>query len=102
MVDTGLHARRWTREQAVNYLYNETGTPVEQAQREVDRYVVAPGQACSYMIGMLKFLELRTKAKTSLGERFDIKAFHRLILESGAMPLSLLEQRVDKWIAKQH
>ncbi len=101
VVDTGLHARRWTRDQAVDYLLNETGTPLEQARREVDRYVVAPGQACAYMIGMLKFLELRTKAQTSLGERFDFKAFHQLILESGAMPLALLEQRVDKWIAKQ-
>lgn len=101
VVDTGLHARRWTRDQALDYLQNEAGIPLEQANREVDRYVVAPGQACSYMIGMLKFLELRTKAQTTLGEKFDIKAFHQMVLENGAMPLALLEQRVEQWMAKQ-
>jgi uncharacterized protein (DUF885 family) len=101
VVDTGLHAKRWTREQAIDYLQNEAGLAQAHATREVDRYVVAPGQACAYMIGMLKFLELRSKAQTTLGEKFDMRAFHQLILENGAMPLALLEQRVEQWISQQ-
>ncbi|MDQ3231462.1 MAG: DUF885 domain-containing protein, partial [Pseudobdellovibrionaceae bacterium] len=100
VVDTGLHAKRWTRDQAIAYLQAQGGVPLAQATREVERYVVIPGQACAYMIGMLKFLELRSKAQQALGPKFDIKAFHRLILENGAMPLALLEQRVDQWVTK--
>jgi uncharacterized protein (DUF885 family) len=98
VVDTGIHAKRWTREQAIDYLHREGGVAQPHAVREVERYVVMPGQACAYMIGMLKFLELRTKAQTTLGPRFDLKSFHQVILENGAMPLSLLEQRVDQWM----
>lgn len=98
VVDTGLHAKRWTRQQGIDYLQNEASLPEPQAQREVDRYVVAPGQACAYMIGMLKILELRNRAQTSLGDKFDVKAFHQLVLENGAMPLTVLEQRVERWL----
>jgi uncharacterized protein (DUF885 family) len=98
VVDTGLHAKRWTRQQGIDFLQNEASLPEAQAQREVDRYVVAPGQACAYMIGMLKILELRNKAQTALGDKFDVKAFHQLVLEDGAMPLTILEQRVERWL----
>jgi uncharacterized protein (DUF885 family) len=90
VVDTGLHARRWTREQAIAYGFE---------QSEVERYVMNPGQACAYMLGQLKMLELREKAKRALGERFDLKAFHSLVLDTGTVPLELLERRVDAYIA---
>jgi uncharacterized protein (DUF885 family) len=101
VVDTGLHAKRWTRQEAIDYLQREALMPTPQAVREVERYVVAPGQACAYMIGMLKFLELRSKAQAALGDQFNRKAFHQMILENGAMPLVLLEERVERWIAQQ-
>jgi uncharacterized protein (DUF885 family) len=101
VVDTGLHAKRWTRQVAIDYLQREAVMPAPQAVREVERYVVAPGQACAYMIGMLKFLELRSKAQAALGDKFNRKAFHQVILENGAMPLTLLEKRVEGWIAHQ-
>lgn len=101
VVDTGLHAKHWTRQESIDYLQKEAVMPAPQAVREVERYVVAPGQACAYTIGMLKFLELRAKARAALGERFSRKDFHQMILEKGAMPLVLLEQRVERWIAHQ-
>jgi uncharacterized protein (DUF885 family) len=101
VVDTGLHAKRWTRQEAIDYLQKEAVMAEPQAVREVERYVVAPGQACAYMIGMLKFLELRVKAQAALGEGFNRKAFHQAILENGAMPLTLLEQYMERWIAHQ-
>jgi uncharacterized protein (DUF885 family) len=101
VVDTGLHAKRWTREQAIDYLQTQGGIPQEQAVNEVDRYVVFPGQACAYMMGMHKFLELRNKVQATLRDKFDIKAFHQLILENGAMPLAILEQRVERWMSNQ-
>jgi uncharacterized protein (DUF885 family) len=101
VVDTGLHAKRWTREQAIDYLHREGGIPQHEAGKEVDRYVVFPGQACAYWIGMHKFLELRNKVQTTLHDKFDIKAFHQFILENGAMPLAILEQRVERWMSNQ-
>ena len=92
VVDTGLHAMKWTRQQAIDY-----GIPPS----EVDRYVVMPGQACAYKIGMLRILDLRAKAQKVLGDKFDIKGFHNTILETGNVPLPVLEQMVDEWIAKQ-
>jgi uncharacterized protein (DUF885 family) len=89
VVDTGLHAMKWTRQQAIDY-----GIP----PAEVDRYVVMPGQACAYKIGMLRILELRAKAQKELGGKFDIKKFHALVLKTGNVPLAVLQQVVDDWI----
>jgi uncharacterized protein (DUF885 family) len=99
VVDTGIHSMRWTREQATQYFEDTTGKAHGTALSEIDRYIVSPGQACSYMIGRLKILELREKAKGALGEKFDLRAFHDVVLENGALPLSLLERVVDDWIA---
>ncbi|MFC7331926.1 DUF885 domain-containing protein [Rhodocista pekingensis] len=99
VVDTGIHARRWTREQATDYFVTNSSFARETAAREVDRYIAIPGQACAYMIGMLKILDLREKARTALGGRFDIRAFHDTVLRNGAVPLAILEEIVDDWIA---
>jgi uncharacterized protein (DUF885 family) len=101
VVDTGIHARRWTREEAVRYMLDNTGMPETEAVAEVERYVVMPGQACAYMVGMLKILSLREKARERLGERFDIRQFHNVVLTNGAVPLEILERLVDDWIASR-
>jgi uncharacterized protein (DUF885 family) len=97
VVDTGLHARGWTREQAIDYL----GGPTPENVREVERYMVWPGQALGYKIGQLKFKELRRKAEAALGPTFDVRAFHDELLRDGAMPLSVLEAKMDRWLAAQ-
>ena len=89
VVDTGIHAKHWTRQQAIDY-------GIEAS--EVERYVVNPGQACSYMIGELKILELRDKAKKALGDKFDIREFHNVVLGSGTVPLDVLETQVDAYL----
>jgi len=99
VVDTGLHAKGWTEEQAVRYFLENSATTEPQARSEIRRYLVIPGQATSYKIGMLKIQELRRKAEAALGSRFDIRAFHDTILGGGALPLTMLEKRVDRWIA---
>ncbi|GMV99605.1 MAG: hypothetical protein AMXMBFR84_07440 [Candidatus Hydrogenedentota bacterium] len=99
VVDTGIHYKRWTREQAIDYMMTNTGMPVGEVTAEIERYIVNPGQACAYKIGMIKILELREKAKTELGDAFDIKAFHDVILKNGSLPLIILESVVDKYIA---
>jgi uncharacterized protein (DUF885 family) len=96
VVDTGLHSKRWTREQAMAYMEEHTGSPNEI---EVDRYIVNPGQACAYKIGELKILELRERARSELGERFSLKEFHNVVLENGPMPLDVLEAVVSDYIA---
>jgi uncharacterized protein (DUF885 family) len=98
VVDTGLHAKGWTEEQAVAYFLDNSSIPEAAVRSEVRRYLVNPGQATSYKIGMLKILELRTRAREQLGDRFDIRAFHDVILGGGALPLGILEQRVDQWL----
>jgi len=100
VIDTGLHAMRWTREQAIQYYADTLGDPVSAATTEVERYCVWPGQACCYMIGKLSLLRLRAKAKTALGARFDIRKFHDTVLLSGALPLTVLEKVVDDYIAR--
>ena len=98
VVDTGLHAKGWTREQAIQYsLENESESEVKITS-EIERYMANPAQALSYKIGQLKIRELRNKAETTLEENFDIRAFHRVILESGCIPLALLEEKVNRWI----
>ncbi len=99
VVDTGLHAKRWTREQAIEYMLANTGMGETDVVAEIERYLVIPGQALTYKLGMLKLLELRAKAQAALGERFDIREFHNTVLTNGALPLTLLERVVDDWIA---
>ena len=101
VVDTGLHAKGWTREQAVRYLVEECASPQAGATNEVMRYMVLPGQALAYKIGELTLLELRADAEKRLGGRFDIRAFHQAVLEEGPLPLGMLRQRVEAWIDAQ-
>lgn len=101
VVDTGLHAERWSRERAIEYMLANTGMPTTDVVAEVERYVVMPGQACAYKIGQLTILELRARAREALGERFDLRAFHDVVLGSGALPLELLERVVGDWIESQ-
>ena len=100
VLDTGLHAKGWTEEQAVQYFLDNSAITEAQARSEVQRYMVLPGQATSYKIGMLKILELREKAEQALGDKFDIRGFHDAVLGGGAVPLSVLETMVDQWIAR--
>jgi uncharacterized protein (DUF885 family) len=100
VVDTGLHAKGWTREHAIDYMVQTTGMSNGEVTSEVERYMALPGQACAYKVGQLKILELREKAKAALGNKFDIKDFHAVVLENGGVPLTVLEQLVDEWIAQ--
>ena len=100
VVDTGIHADGWSREQAIDYMVDTTGMARSDATSEVERYMAMPGQACSYKVGQLKILELREKARNALGDRFILKDFHTVVLENGAVPLTVLERLVDEWIAK--
>ncbi|MEO1306203.1 MAG: DUF885 domain-containing protein [Pseudomonadota bacterium] len=99
VVDTGLHAKGWTEEEAVQYFMANSAVTEAQARSEIRRYLVLPGQATSYKVGMLKMQELRRDAEAELGDAFDIRAFHDTILGGGAMPLAILERRVDDWVA---
>ncbi|MDP3717192.1 MAG: DUF885 domain-containing protein [Acidobacteriota bacterium] len=101
VVDTGMHAKGWSEEQAVQYFLANSATTEAQARSEIRRYLVLPGQATSYKIGMLRIQEMRRKAEAALGSRFDIRAFHDTVLGGGALPLTVLEKRVDRWIADQ-
>jgi len=100
VVDTGIHHKGWTRDQVIAYMHENDVNDV-QAQTETNRYIAWPGQALAYKMGQLKIRELRERAKTQLGSRFDIKAFHDEILNGGPLPLDLLEERVDGWIKGQ-
>ncbi|WP_462157832.1 DUF885 domain-containing protein [Pseudoalteromonas sp. GB56] len=101
VVDTGLHFKKWTRQQAIYYFAEATGSPMGDVVPAIDRYIAWPGQALGYKLGMLKFVELRDRAQQALGDKFDIKAFHDVILLPGARPMVTVEQDVDAWIAKQ-
>lgn len=101
VVDTGIHAKGWTEQQAIDYFKQNSPISEGQIKSEVHRYFAWPGQATSYKIGMLKILELREKAKQALGDKFDIKGFHDTVLGGGSVPLEILERMVDNWIAKQ-
>ena len=98
VVDTGIHAKGWSREQAVDYMVS-LGTPRDYALSETARYIVMPGQALAYKIGELKIKALRKKAEAALGDRFDVRAFHAQVLNSGGLPLPVLEAKIDRWIA---
>jgi uncharacterized protein (DUF885 family) len=99
VVDTGAHAKHWTREQMIEYMTSNNPMTVEDATKETERYIDNPGQALSYKIGMLKILELREKAKAALGAKFDIRDFHDVVLKNGAVPLPVLESLVDDYVA---
>lgn len=101
VVDTGLHAKGWSEEEAVAYLGGSGRASPEMARSEVRRYITLPGQATGYKIGMLKIMEVRAKAEKALGPKFDIKGFHDLLIASGSQPLSIMERRVDEWIARR-
>ena len=98
VVDTGMHFKRWTREEAMDYMKKTTGMSDTEVRVEIERYIVWPGQATSYKMGMLKILELREKAKKALGEKFDIRKFHTVVLDQGIVPLFVLEDIIDEWI----
>lgn len=100
VVDTGIHAQGWSREQAISYMVATTGMDEGEVTSEVERYMAMPGQACAYKVGQLKILELRERAKAALGAKFSLKDFHTVVLENGGVPLTLLEQLVDEWIAR--
>ena len=101
VVDTGVHSKHWTRQQMVDYFHDHSAVEESGVQAEVDRYIAWPAQALGYKVGQLKFLELRAKAQQALGDKFNLSAFHDQVLDSGALPLDTLEQRVDSWIAQQ-
>ncbi|MYM80730.1 DUF885 family protein [Duganella sp. FT50W] len=101
VVDTGLHAKQWKRQQVVDYFHDHSGIEEVDVQSETDRYIVWPGQALGYKIGQLKILELRDYARKELGERFDIRAFHDQVLGAGALPMDVLETHIKQWVADQ-
>ncbi|ASR43016.1 hypothetical protein BEN78_06115 [Xanthomonas citri pv. mangiferaeindicae] len=101
VVDTGMHAKGWTEQQAVDYFRQNSSIPQAAIESEIRRYLIMPGQATAYKVGMIRIQALRRKAETELGDRFDIRGFHDTVLGGGALPLDLLEQRVDHWIAEK-
>jgi len=102
VVDSGLHYKKWTRDQVIEYFHQHSNQDEIEIQNETDRYIAWPGQAVSYKVGQLKILELRERAKAKLGTQFDIKEFHDQILDAGALPLTVLELRIDNWIASKN
>jgi uncharacterized protein (DUF885 family) len=101
VVDTGLHHKRWTREQAIKYVEDNSADAPGGIVKAIERYIIFPGQATAYMVGRLKISELRDKAQKALGKKFDVRGFHDTVLKSGPVPLDVLEEQVDKWIASQ-
>jgi uncharacterized protein (DUF885 family) len=101
VVDTGVHSKHWTREQMVQFFHDHSAIDETSIQAEVDRYIAWPGQATAYKIGQLKLLELRDRAKTALGAKFDIRAYHDQVLDTGCLPLDVLSDRIDGWIANE-
>ena len=101
VVDTGMHAKRWSREQAIEYMITKTGMTTEEVTREIERYVVWPGQATAYKTGQLALLAMREEAELRLGERFDLREFHEAVLMNGAMPLDILKDNLSSWAASQ-
>jgi len=102
VVDTGLHHKKWTREEAINYLMENTPNPEADAVKAIERYIVMPGQATGYKIGMLKILSLRARAKEALGDRFSLPEFHEVVLTNGSVPLEVLEDLIEEWIREKN
>jgi len=100
VVDTGLHHKRWSRKQAIDYMMSKTGMTEAEVTREIERYIVWPGQATAYKTGQLAILDMRAKAEAALGDKFNLRNFNEMILENGAMPLGILSEVVDEWIEK--
>jgi uncharacterized protein (DUF885 family) len=101
VVDPGMHALGWSRQQAIDYMLRHTAESPESAAREIDRYIVLPGQATAYMTGSLEFFRLREKAKAELGARFDLREFHDRVLEDGSLTLPMLREKAERWIAEK-
>lgn len=99
VVDTGIHSKRWTREEAIDYMLTNTGMVESDVVAEIERYIVLPGQATAYKIGMMKILSLREKAKLEMGDKFNLSDFHSVVLKNGAVPLNILEELVDQYIS---
>ena len=98
VVDTGIHYKKWTREEAIEYMITNTGMTTGEVVTEIERYIVMPGQACAYKIGVMKIIELREKAKSKLGNQFELKEFHNVVLKNGAVPLDILEEIIESYI----
>ena len=101
VVDTGIHAKHWTREQAIAYMREKTGMGEKEVKSEIERYIVNPGQACAYKVGMMKIQELRARAQQELGDKFDQREFHDTVLKNGSLPLEILEEQVNDSIQKK-
>jgi uncharacterized protein (DUF885 family) len=101
VVDTGIHAKHWTREQAIAYMRDKTGMGEKEVKSEIERYIVNPGQACAYKVGMMKIQELRARAQQELGNKFDQREFHDTVLKNGSLPLEILEEQVNDYIQKK-
>ncbi len=101
VVDTGIHDKQWSREEAIQYLLDNTPNPKHDVVKAIERYIALPGQATAYMIGKLKIMELRENAKNALGDKFSLSGFHDEVLKDGPVPLSVLEQKIDKWVKQQ-
>jgi len=101
VVDTGIHYKRWTREQAISYMAEETGSAESEVIAEIERYMTWPGQALGYKLGMLKILSLRAHAQKILAENFELSAFHDVVLLGGAVPMTVLDRNVNLWITEQ-
>ncbi|PEQ13998.1 hypothetical protein B2G71_04405 [Novosphingobium sp. PC22D] len=99
VVDTGIHARKWSREQAIRFMLDNTSMAPRDVEVEIDRYIAYPGQACAYKIGQLKFSELRARAAADLGQRFDVRDYHHQAIGTGCLPMDVLEAKIDSWIA---
>src|SRR5690606_5629091 len=98
VVDTGLHHKKWTREQAIQYLLDNTPNSEGEARKAIERYIAYPGQATAYLIGKTEILRVREEAKAELGNRFDIRTFHDVVLGSGPVPLSIMRENVENWV----
>jgi uncharacterized protein (DUF885 family) len=101
VVDTGMHTMGWTRQQALDYMGTRTALTLHEVETEIDRYISWPGQALAYKMGEIKIRELRQRAEKELGDRFDIRQFHDVVLGSGSVPLDVLESNVQRYIAER-
>lgn len=101
VIDVGIHSKNWTREQAVDYLADNTALSLHEVNTEINRYISWPGQALAYKIGEIKIKEMRKKAEDALGEDFDVRAFHDMVLSNGSVTLSILEKMTDRFIKSQ-